>query len=72
METYKYNVTLEQKPIFWLGDRFYKIEKPVDKNVKMVTFYSKCPSCNDTKNILLENINEENSNVDKYYFTQKK
>lgn len=56
MEMYKYNVTLEEKPIFWLGDRFYKIEKPIknpidNKNVKMVTYSSRCPSCNDTKNI---------------------
>ena len=48
----KYTIVLNQKPLFWLGDRFYKIETAFGRygNDKVI-FASKCPSCNDEKKI---------------------
>lgn len=44
---YTYNITLQQKPVFWLGDKFYKVEE-----VGETTFSTKCPSCNGTREIV--------------------
>ena len=54
-----YNITLKHEPIFWLGDRFYKIEEPgkyYSKNGR-AEFTSKCPSCNGTRQITYKGYN---------------
>ncbi len=52
MGSYTYEIKLSRKPLFWLGDRFYKVN---NKNKKYGNSYtrlsSKCPSCNDTRKI---------------------
>lgn len=46
-----YNIRLKYPPLFWLGDRFYKVEPKV-KNYSMEhRFVSICPSCNNTRKI---------------------
>lgn len=49
-------VLLQYNPIFWLGDKFYKVEASPYKNTK-VNFSSKCPSCNDTRKITYKGYN---------------
>ena len=45
-------ITLQQKPLFWLGDKFYKVEASTQ-----IEFSSKCPSCNDTRKITYKGYN---------------
>ncbi len=49
----EYPINLNQKPLFWLGDRFFKVEenKNIYRSGSRIEFVSKCPSCNDTKKI---------------------
>ena len=48
----KYTIVLNEKPTFWLGDRFYKVEAKYGRygNDKVI-LAAKCPSCNDEKKI---------------------
>ena len=48
----KYIIVLNEKPTFWLGDRFYKVESAYGRHVtNKVILASKCPSCNDEKKV---------------------
>ena len=48
----KCTIVLNEKPLFWLGDRFYKVESAYGRHVNdEVILASKCPSCNDEKKI---------------------
>lgn len=52
MGTYTASLPLSQKPLFWFGDKFYRVEceiKPFRNYIESISreFYSKCPSCND-------------------------
>ena len=53
-------IMLRDKPLFWLGDKFYKVEPFVGygpgRSVK-VEFSSKCPYCNDTREITYKGYN---------------
>ena len=55
---YTYEIQLSEKPLFWLGDKFYKVN---DKNNKFgdpyTSFSSKCPSCNNTRKIVYKGYN---------------
>ena len=48
-----YSITLQQDPLFWLGDKFYKVEEPRTKygSSTRKRFESNCPSCNNTRKI---------------------
>ena len=52
-------ITLQQKPLFWLGDRFYKVEESALNHgrTSKMEFSSKCPSCNDTRRITYKGYN---------------
>lgn len=52
-------ITLQRKPLFWLGDKFYKVEEAAPRHGQTyaMTFTSKCPSCNDTKKITYKGYN---------------
>ncbi len=52
-------ITLQQKPLFWLGDKFYKVEKTTPRygRTSKMEFSSKCPSCNDTRKITYKGYN---------------
>lgn len=55
-------ITLQQEPLFWLGDKFYKVETSTpryNRTVK-VGFSSKCPSCNGTRKITYIGYNGSN------------
>lgn len=54
-------IMLDKKPLFWLGDKFYKVGPFVGwhdtgRSVK-VEFSSRCPSCNDTGEITYKGYN---------------
>ena len=51
---FAYSITLPQEPLFWLGDKFYTVEYYVKSFAANTgtTFSSKCPSCNDTRQII--------------------
>ena len=52
-------ITLQQKPLFWLGDKFYKVEESAIHHgrTSKMEFSSKCPSCNDTRKITYKGYN---------------
>ena len=52
-------ITLKQKPLFWLGDKFYKVEESALNHglTSEMEFSSKCPSCNDTRKITYKGYN---------------
>lgn len=52
-------ITLQQKPLFWLGDKFYKVEESALNHgrASKMEFSSKCPSCNDTRKITYKGYN---------------
>lgn len=52
-------ITLQQKPLFWLGDKFYKVEESALNHgrTSKMEFSSKCPSCNDTRKITYKGYN---------------
>lgn len=52
-------ITLQQKPLFWLGDKFYKVEASAINRIQpsKMEFSSKCPSCNDTRKITYKGYN---------------
>ena len=54
-----YPITMQQEPLFWLGDKFYKVEESAlhyGRSSK-IDFSSKCPSCNDTRKITYKGYN---------------
>lgn len=55
-------ITLQRKPLFWLGDKFYKVEETTPRygRTSAITFASKCPSCNDTRKITYIGCNGSN------------
>lgn len=45
-------IMLDREPLFWLGDKFYKVNNKNKRYGNSYTrFSSKCPSCNDTRKI---------------------
>lgn len=53
-----YPITLQQEPLFWLGDKFYKVDRvEVDRyytrrsSQHKKVFETNCPSCNNTRKI---------------------
>ena len=52
-------ITLQQEPLFWLGDKFYKVEEtsPHYGRTSKMEFSLKCPSCNDTRKITYKGYN---------------
>ena len=52
-------ITLQQEPLFWLGDKFYKVEESAYNHgrTSKMEFSSKCPSCNDTRKITYKGYN---------------
>lgn len=54
-------IMLDKKPLFWLGDKFYKVETFVGwhdpRRFVKVEFSSRCPSCNDTGKITYKGYN---------------
>ncbi len=52
-------ITLQQEPLFWLGDKFYKVEETTLRygRTSKMEFSSKCPSCNDTRKITYRGYN---------------
>ena len=45
-------ITLEHKPAFWLGDKFYMVESKSKRHRNPYeAFVSRCPSCDDTRKI---------------------
>jgi hypothetical protein len=52
-------IILQQKPLFWLGDKFYKVEESTLNHgrTSKMEFSSKCPSCNDTRKITYKGYN---------------
>ena len=52
-------ITLQQKPLFWLGDKFYKVEGSAYNHgrTSKMEFSSKCPSCNGTRKITYKGYN---------------
>ncbi len=52
-------ITLQQKPLFWLGDKFCKVEESALNHgrTSKMEFSSKCPSCNDTRKITYKGYN---------------
>jgi len=46
-----YNIRLKNPPLFWLGDRFYKVEPKVKSYDMGCRLVSICPSCNNTRKI---------------------
>ncbi len=50
---------IAEKPLFWLGDKFYKVEASALNHgrASKMEFSSKCPSCNDTRKITYKGYN---------------
>ncbi len=50
---YTYDIDLQQKSLFWLGDRFFKVEQEASRYSRggQVEYRSKCPSCDDTRKV---------------------
>ena len=57
--TYPYGINLIEKPLFWLGDKFYKVEEERQRctGTDRIVFASKCPSCNGTRKITYKGYN---------------
>ena len=58
-----YPITMQQEPIFWLGDRFFKVEsiiKSYDCKGGRITYETPCPSCNDTRKIVYKGFDGKN------------
>ena len=54
-----YGITLQQEPLFWLGDRFYKVEESIPRlgHTSKTEFLSRCPSCNGARKIIYKGYN---------------
>lgn len=54
-----YGITLKYEPLFWLGDRFYKVEESIPRygHISKTEFSSRCPSCNGERKITYKGYN---------------